>query len=184
MLAGMGAETGQNASWWVRLADEEVVDGEVEEPVPGAVMRSMAISIGGRREPLGADVFDGTAPADLVPEDAPPPVWVRRPQYVATGMLEQAEDQWADYYRGKGLTHTGTQLLLRMDRGHLYAFVDGWAKESNPLSRFPVRVRGDLAFVASYAWDAFNLTDIRSDWSVMEVVHLASHDRLVRVRQA
>ncbi len=168
----------------MRLADEEIVDGEIEEPVPGAVMRSMAIAIDGRCEPRGADAFEGTAAADVVPEDVPPPVWVRRPQYVATGMVEQAEDVWADYYGGNGLTHTGAQLLLRTTGWQLFAYVDGWAKDFNLLSRFPVRVRGDLAFVASYAWDAFDLTDIRSDWSVMEIVHLASHDRLVRVRQA
>lgn len=159
----------------LRLADWEVVDREVEKPVPGAVLRSVALVIDGRCEPLGAGVFEGGATAGVVIGDAPPEEGSRSPQYVVTGMVEQTDDVWLNY--GQGLTHGGAQLLLQVQGRRLYARVDGRAEEFNLLSRFPVRV-----LATSYEWDAFSLTDIRSAWFVLEVAHLPP--RLSRARDA
>lgn len=167
---------------WVRLADWEVVDGEVEEPTPGAVMRSTALVLDGRSVPLGADVFEGETVADVVLADDPSSASPLVPEYVITGMVEQAEDVSADY--GRGSVHQGARLLMRVAGWRLYADVAGWAKDFNPRSRIPVRVTGALGFVGSYEWDAFGLTDIRSDWSVVEVTHLPDSDLLLNVRPA
>jgi hypothetical protein len=180
MLVSVASDEVLGVPMWVRLADWEVVDGEVEKPVPGAVMRSMALSIHGRREPVGAQVFEGGAQSSMLLEDATFSGPSRPPVYVVTGRVEQADDVWANY--GQGSTHAGARLLLQLDGWRLFAQVDGSARESDPGSLFPVRIRGCLSFVASYEWDAFGLTDIRTDWVVMEVVHLPSRDFLVRVQ--
>lgn len=181
MLMPMDAAGAVGWPLWVRLAEWEVVDGEVEEPTPGSVLRAMAVSVDGRCEPLEADALEGGPPKGVVAVDDPPFSGPRIPEYIVTGMVVQAGDVVADY--GGGPTHVGAELLLQVNDWRLYAQVEGWASELNPRSRFPVRVRGHLHFVASYALDAFDLVDIRADWSVVGVARLPDGDSLVGIQR-
>lgn len=145
-----------------------------EEPsllAPGDLLAGVGVRAHGTPAAAPSGAVDGIQEVlalGVRPQDA---------EYVLTGTVSNVRDYYAG--QGAGREHAGAECVLDTGRGRFHVQYAGWASDVEPGSR--ARLRSKLTAIGGYEWEAFGLTDTRTDWTVHEVAVLDDGDAMVRV---
>lgn len=154
---------------WVRLSSWMIADEEPSLPHAGSVLVNLGLRVRGDVTPAPLGAQDGVVESQA---DKPHEV-----MYQLTGSRGEPTDYAADF--GRGSEHAGVELVLTVGSERYQVQSDGWARDIPAASR--VVVTGRLAFVGAYEWDAFGLTDSRSNWMVHAVAPADQGDTMLDV---
>jgi hypothetical protein len=156
---------------WIRLPAWMMVDEEPSLPAPGDLLAGIGIRAYGTpaAAPSGAaDGIEEVLAIGVRPQDA---------EYVLTGTVSNIRDY--DAGQGAAPEHAGAECVLDTGTGRFHVQYTGWARDVDPGSR--AQLRSKLTAIGGYEWEAFGLTDTRTDWTVHDVAVLNDGDAMVRV---
>ena len=156
---------------WIRLPAWMMADEEPPLPAPGDLLAGLGIRAHGTPATAPGGAVDGIEEVlalGVRPQDA---------EYVLTGTVSNIRD----YCAGEGPEggHAGAECVLDTGMGRFQVQYAGWARDVDPSSR--AQLRSKLTAIGGYEWEAFGLTDTRTDWTVHEVAVLDDGDAMVRV---
>ena len=156
---------------WIRLLAWMLADEEPSLPAPGDLLAGIGVRAYGTPAAAPSGAADGIEEV-LVPGARP-----QDAEYVLTGTMSSIRDYNAGESAEGG--HAGAECVLDTGMGRFHVQYAGWARDVDPGSR--AQLRSKLTAIGGYEWEAFGLTDTRTDWTAHEVAVLDDGDAMVRV---
>ncbi len=142
---------------WVYLPEWMVADEEPPSPVAGGVLAKVGLRVRGDLSVAEVDTPDRWV--DLGSRDPDP----RYRRYAVTGEAGPVRSVEAGMER-EGAQHFGAELVMTVGRARFQVQCGGFAVDVPAGSR--VTVRGTVAVIGDYEWNAFDLQDTRTNWRV------------------